>query len=73
MKVSELIAELQCLPQDLLVVKQRDDEGNGYQKLYAVDADCFVDTDEIDTYAFDVVTLADIKDIDGFTQVVVVC
>jgi hypothetical protein len=37
MKVAELIAKLQGMPQDSIVVLQKDAEGNGYSPLSGVD------------------------------------
>lgn len=39
MKVSELVAKLLELPQELEVILQKDAEGNGYSPLSDVDAD----------------------------------
>lgn len=40
MTVAELIAELQELPQDLIVIVQKDSEGNGYSPLAGSDHEC---------------------------------
>ena len=39
MTVAELIAQLQAMPQDSIVILQRDPEGNGYSPLHVADAD----------------------------------
>lgn len=45
MTVAELIAELQALPQDSIVILQKDAEGNGYSPLCGVDGDCVYTAD----------------------------
>lgn len=40
MKVSELISQLQSMPQDAEVILQKDAEGNGYSPLSEADCDC---------------------------------
>lgn len=62
MKVYELIAELQQLDPNLIVIKQRDDEGNGYQKGNGVEV-AFVPALELSQYHIDsVYTEADAND-----------
>ena len=39
MLVKELIEILQSMPQDSIVILQKDSEGNGYSPLYDVDSD----------------------------------
>lgn len=46
MTVAELIEELRVLPQDLKVVLQRDQEGNGFQKARGVDPGFTEDLDQ---------------------------
>lgn len=48
MNVGELIEELRRLDPNLLVVLQKDEEGNGYRKLLGVDSNAvFVEPDEV--------------------------
>lgn len=46
MKVSELIAELQKMPQDAEVILQKDSEGNGYTPLLGADDECIYVPDD---------------------------
>jgi len=45
MTVKELIAELQLMPQDSIVILQKDAEGNGYSPLSCVDPDAVYEAD----------------------------
>lgn len=46
MTVGELIKRLSKLPPELEVILQADPEGNGYDKLRDIDANCIVDLRE---------------------------
>jgi len=61
MNVRELIEELQKLDPELVVLKQKDDEGNGYSRVNGADDDCYVDNSEAGDYNIDdVMTLEDL-------------
>lgn len=47
MKVRELIERLQAIDPELEVLKQRDDEGNGYTPVFGADDACFVEADSL--------------------------
>lgn len=77
MKVRDLIAELQKLDPELLVIKQKDDEGNGFHKLYAVDDEAYIRTIDLDEYHLEVMAEDDIvdyyeEDLADFTRVCVI-
>lgn len=50
MRVDELIELLKTLPQDMLVWKSKDDEGNGYNEVDGVEGLNFIRTDELEQY-----------------------
>ena len=54
MRVRELIEQLSKFDPELIVYKQKDDEGNGYHALYAVDDDAFILTEDLTGYDPDV-------------------
>lgn len=54
MKVWELIEELKKYDPELRVVKQKDDEGNGYHFMYAVDDDCYIPKSDLESYYLEV-------------------
>lgn len=63
MTVRELISALQLLDPELPVLKSRDAEGNGYEFLYCVDDDSYVEKDT--TYSCDAVyRLGDLSEFD---------
>lgn len=76
MKVRELIAELQKLDPELMVIKQKDDEGNGYHKMYVVDDDAYIENDSFDQYYLEVLSTEDLEDYEydpaDYTQVCVI-
>lgn len=78
MKVKELIEQLKKLDPELEVVKQKDDEGNGFHLLHTVDTDAYYETSN-KSYYLEIYYKEDVKDmiedydntIDDFTQVCV--
>jgi len=56
MKVRELIEQLQKLDPELQVIKQKDDEGNGFSQIYGLDGDAYSpnpDAYDAEVYASD--------------------
>lgn len=54
MKLIDLIESLQQLDPELEVLKQKDDEGNGYSRISGVDSDCFIEKLDFDSrYGFE--------------------
>ena len=71
MKVKDLIKQLEELPQDMVILLAKDDEGNGYRKLYGecTDVASYVDDtscSNIYEVGISELTEEDIKD--GYTE-----
>lgn len=68
MNVAELIEELQKLPPDLLVVIQKDPEGNGYYEARGADGNdlCYDDSDYEGSVGFSKLTEEKIEK--GYTE-----
>ena len=60
MKVVDLIKELVKLDPEMLVMKQKDDEGNGYSLVRGADDDCY--TADPTSYEVEVLRKEDIAD-----------